>query len=99
MPICQNCQSKWKWKETLLKSFSFSYGWTCPYCQHIQYVSAKSRKKASVFTTLPILLWFPLTIFHVPISVILVIELIAYVMVLLLVPRLYQLRNKEEPLW
>ncbi|MGM7636672.1 TIGR04104 family putative zinc finger protein [Bacillus sp. Hm123] len=98
MPVCQHCQQKWSWTYTFKKMFTFKNHMICPHCQHHQFITAKSRRKLSVCNSLP-LIWLPLAAFGLSIATIMVIELLAFMIVLFIMPTLYKLSNQEEPLW
>jgi len=50
MPICQSCDTRWKWKETLKTSLTLSYTLTCSYCKQTQYYSSRYRKISVLMT-------------------------------------------------
>lgn len=98
MPICQHCGYKWSWKETFVKMFTFKNKLRCPSCDSFQYVSKKSKNQFSLILFIP-LLFLPLVSFGVPKGYILAFELIVYALMLILMPFLYKLSNKDEPMW
>ncbi|MGE7907192.1 TIGR04104 family putative zinc finger protein [Peribacillus sp. NPDC094092] len=98
MPTCQNCGYKWRWRETFVKIFTFKSRLKCSLCEGFQYVSKKSRNRLSLVVFTPFLIWIPLVSFGVPKSYILASELVSYVLVFVLMPFLYKLSNKEEPM-
>ncbi|WP_235793815.1 TIGR04104 family putative zinc finger protein [Virgibacillus salidurans] len=48
MPIFQNCEHKWSWKQTCKRYFTLDTGMTCPYCAEKQYVTSRTRKKSNM---------------------------------------------------
>ncbi|MDM5455448.1 TIGR04104 family putative zinc finger protein [Peribacillus simplex] len=98
MPICQHCGYKWGWIETFLKMFTFKNKLSCPSCDSSQYVSKKSRNQLSLFSFIPLLI-LPSIAFGVPKGYVLSFEIVAYALVLILMPFIYKLSNKDEPMW
>jgi CXXC-20-CXXC protein len=98
MPICQHCGYNWNWKETFNKMFTFKSKLRCPSCASFQYVSKKSRNQLSLIVIIPLLI-LPLVSFGVPIGYILAFELVANALVLIWMPFIFKLSNKEEPMW
>jgi len=99
LPNCQNCGSKWTWKDTFVKMFTFKNKLRCPSCEHFQYLSKKSRNQLSLFVMCPFLIWVPLVSFNVPIQYIFAVEISSYFIVLMSMPFFYRLSNEEEPMW
>ncbi|WP_425383139.1 TIGR04104 family putative zinc finger protein [Rossellomorea oryzaecorticis] len=99
MPECQNCGYIWTWKETFIKMFTFRQKLNCPSCEKFQYLTKRSRNKVSLFVMSPFLIWIPLVSINMPIQTILTAGLITYVLVLMSMPYLYKLSNKEEHMW
>ncbi|MFD2211257.1 TIGR04104 family putative zinc finger protein [Virgibacillus halophilus] len=53
MPICENCNTKWNWEQTIKKMFAID-GLTmvCPCCGKKQYLTKKSRIKCSLLLSI-----------------------------------------------
>ncbi|MFE3976229.1 MULTISPECIES: TIGR04104 family putative zinc finger protein [unclassified Peribacillus] len=98
MPTCQHCGYKWGWIETFFKMFTFKNKLSCPSCDSSQYVSKKSRNQLSLFSFIPLLI-LPSISFGVPKGYVLAFEIVAYALVLILMPFIYKLSNKDEPMW
>ncbi|MDF9763510.1 CXXC-20-CXXC protein [Peribacillus simplex] len=98
MPICQHCGYKWGWIETFFKMFTFKNKLSCPSCDSSQYVSKKSRNQLSLFSFIPLLI-LPSISFGVTKGYVLSFEIVAYALVLILMPFIYKLSNKDEPMW
>ncbi|MGE8022156.1 TIGR04104 family putative zinc finger protein [Peribacillus frigoritolerans] len=98
MPICQHCGYKWGWIEAFLKMFTLKKKLRCPSCDSSQYVSKKSRKLLSLLIFIS-LLFVPLVSFGVPKGYVLAFEIVAYALVIILMPFIYKLSNKDEPMW
>ena len=96
MPICNICNNKWSWKQTVKKTMTLSPEMSCPYCEEKQYQSKKSKARAP-FLSLIILLPLLIQAFFDVSGVILLslIPLLA-IIILLLYPFLVELSNKEE---
>ncbi|WP_188456024.1 TIGR04104 family putative zinc finger protein [Virgibacillus oceani] len=61
MPTCQNCNQRWRWKQTVKKSFTLDTGMKCPHCGEKQYPTSKSRKRSGLCTfILPLTLLLPI---------------------------------------
>ncbi len=97
MPNCQSRGRKWSWKDTISKVFKIKL--RCPYCEEVQYLSTKSRIRAS-FLFLPALITpFLLSMFQLSYINVLGIDVVLLVLVTLFTPFIYKLSNDEEPLW
>jgi len=59
MPICQKCEHKWTWKESMKSLFRLK----CPNCEEKQFQSAKSKKKTSILSIVPISIIFLVNVF------------------------------------
>ncbi|MGZ9819800.1 TIGR04104 family putative zinc finger protein [Peribacillus simplex] len=98
IPICQHCGYKWGWIEAFFKMFTFKKKLRCLSCNSSQYVSKKSRKQLSLFIFISLLI-VPLVSFVVPKGYVLSFEIVAYALVIILMPFLYKLSIKDEPMW
>ncbi len=95
MPICQSCNKKWTWIQTIKRMFRLK----CPYCGSKQYESAPSRKKGSLFI-LFVLLPLPINILlDLSISMAFIIAIIVALIIFSLYPFVLKLSNKEESLF
>jgi len=95
MPICQNCNKKWTWIQTVKRMFRLK----CPYCGSKQYEAAPSRKTGSLFILL-MLLPLPISILlDLSISVTLILSVIVALIMISLYPFVLKLSNEEEPLF
>ncbi|WP_376752493.1 TIGR04104 family putative zinc finger protein [Rummeliibacillus suwonensis] len=99
MPICQHCGHKWSWRETFFQMTSFKRKLKCSNCHSYQYISVKSRNLISLFGILITSIYVPLVSFNFPLWSILTVGLLTYVLLLLCVPFIIKLSNKEEALW
>ncbi|MBR7794498.1 hypothetical protein GT022_00385 [Agaribacter marinus] len=96
MPICQKCNNKWSWKQTLKKMFTLDTGMTCPYCREKQYLTQKSKKKAGLlnfFVPLPLLFNI---FFDIPGIILLRLFPVLFFLIMSLHPFLIRLSNIEE---
>ncbi|WP_373893291.1 TIGR04104 family putative zinc finger protein [Virgibacillus sp. CBA3643] len=50
LKCCQNCNSKWSWKQTIKKTTTFDPAMICPYCEGKQYQTQKSKNKSALLT-------------------------------------------------
>ncbi|SER76427.1 cxxc_20_cxxc protein [Gracilibacillus ureilyticus] len=96
MPICQQCNHQWTWRETVKRFFSLTSEAICPNCHNRQYVTSRSRKKLGLLNFFPpVAIFVPLIIgakIYVSLSV-LVSELILMVSFL---PYLIELENVKQ---
>jgi len=58
MPTCQNCDTRWSWKQTFKTMFTLDTAKICPYCGEKQYVTSRTRNKTFVLTFIIIILIF-----------------------------------------
>ena len=100
MPTCQTCAIRWTWFETLKRS-SFALGgkMTCPYCNNVQYVSAQSRKRNSLFSFLIIIPFFMNLFFDLSFMTVVIIAVIIGLVAIGINPLFMTLANEEEPLF
>ncbi|WP_257348342.1 TIGR04104 family putative zinc finger protein [Pseudalkalibacillus decolorationis] len=98
MPICQNCNSKWTWKETIARMFLIRKI-KCPFCKQKQYLSAKARNNLSLLGILPLPLGIPLNSFGAPLLLIILIEVFLFSLVIAYMPLKMELSNENEPMW
>ena len=98
MPTCQKCGYKWGWIEAFLKMFSFKKRLRCSSCDSSQYVSKKTRMLLSLFIFISLLI-VPFISYGVPKGYVLAFEIVAYALVIIMMPFIYKLSNKDEPMW
>lgn len=96
MPICQNCQKQWAWKETIKASFTFNTWLLCPHCTSKQYVAKNARLTSAIALFMPILLMFITLFFQLSVRLILLIVIGATFLVILIYPFTIKLSNEEE---
>lgn len=99
MPVCQNCDQKWSWKQTFKQSFTLDIGMNCPYCGQKQYVTKSSRIKSNLFNiipivTLPIAIWLEFSL-----GIALIFAFVIGLIIISLYPYTIELSNKEENFW
>lgn len=99
MPTCQSCGTKWSWKQTIKKSFTFHSALECPYCSKKQYWTTKSRRKVS-FSTM-IIPFFIIVPSLITISRLLILSMLICLslFILSMIPFIMELTDEEEPLW
>ena len=96
MPTCNQCGTRWSWKQTFKKMWTLSNSMTCPYCEENQYQTKRSRTKCA-FINLIILLPMLLNIFlHLSPVLLFGSFIILALVIFLLTPLLIELSNKEE---
>ncbi|MED4019207.1 TIGR04104 family putative zinc finger protein [Sutcliffiella cohnii] len=99
MPTCQSCGTKWSWKQTIKKSFTFHSALECPYCGKKQYWTTKSRRKVSFSTMIfPFFIIVP-SLFTISRLLILSMLICLSLFILSMVPFIMELTDEEEPLW
>ncbi|WP_010093869.1 TIGR04104 family putative zinc finger protein [Ornithinibacillus scapharcae] len=96
MPICQKCEEKWNWIQTIKTLFRLK----CPYCKQKQYESASSRVRSGMVTLTFLVVILPLnSLLDVSFGMGLVIGIIMVILILALYPFILTLSNEEEPYW
>ena len=96
MPICEKCNHRWSWKQTIKKISKLYSEMTCPYCGEKQYQTKRSKTKApflSLIVLLPLLIQ---AFFDVPVAILLSLIPALAVITFLLYPFLVEVSNKEE---
>lgn len=96
MPTCENCHSKWGWKQTVKKTFTLNPGMTCPYCGEKQYQTQKSKKVNAYLTPIVLIPLLLNIFFDIPRPILFGLFLILFVTTLLIFPFLIKLSSKEE---
>ena len=99
MPICQNCQNQWTWKQTIEKMFTLDSGMICPHCEQKQFLTNHSKQKscfANFLTPLVILL---AAMFAVTPIVTLILVGFTFCLLIAVYPVLITFANTEEHLW
>lgn len=96
MPICENCNNKWSWKQTIKKTTTLNPTMICPYCGEKQYQTQSSKMKISLLT--PIVLLPLLIQIFLDVSRVVLVSLFSAlcIVVLLVYPFLVKLTSKEE---
>jgi CXXC-20-CXXC protein len=100
MPSCVNCNRKLLWIEVFKQTMLVKRDpLRCPNCKQQLFFTAKSKKKLFLVTAIVPILFVILTSFQIP-TTISVITLIVYaLLVVLAVPFLVEVTNKEEALF
>ncbi|AXI00938.1 hypothetical protein DV702_15205 [Sporosarcina sp. PTS2304] len=96
MPNCENCHSKWSWKQTIKKTFTLDPAMTCPYCGERQYQTQKSKTINAFLTPIVLLPLLLKIFFDIPGAILLSLFPTLFVIVLLIYPFLIKLSSKEE---
>lgn len=99
MPVCKKCGKQWTWGQTLKKMFTVSVSMNCPYCGSTQYMTARSRKRSSLFAFVAPVVMFITVFFDLNLWQALILFLGAAGLLLALGPFAVELGNEEEPLW
>ena len=99
MAICQQCQTKWTWKETFRAVVNVRKYDCCPYCGSKQYPTRRTRNNLAVFPSVVAILWIPMLAFDVSLSVILPVELAMAVVTIGVLPFFYHVTDCDEPMW
>jgi CXXC-20-CXXC protein len=87
LPTCQNCGRKWSWKDTITQIFRIKL--RCPYCEGVQYLSAKSRVRASLLYLPVLIIQFFLLTSHLSYSSIIGINVILLALATVHMPFIY----------
>ncbi|WP_370640535.1 TIGR04104 family putative zinc finger protein [Salipaludibacillus sp. CUR1] len=98
MPICQNCNKEWSWKQTQKSQSVLDTGMKCSYCRKKQQLTARSRKRIFL-SCIIILLPMLLPIFNVSPLLTFISIFIMGALVLLLHPFYIDVSNDETTLW
>ena len=99
MPVCQNCEQKWTWKQTVKKSFTLDTAMPCPHCDQKQYITSKSRKRGAPLTMIiPFLIFIPY-FFDITLLIAISLYVVVGIGVMLIHPFLIELSNQEEAFW
>lgn len=96
MPICDNCNHKWSWTQTVKKTTTLMPAMSCPYCGEKQYQTQKSKTKAGLFS---LIILFPLLIqafYNVSATILLSLIPILAIVIFLLFPFLVEISGEEE---
>lgn len=96
MPVCENCHTKWSWKQTIKKTTTLNPEMTCPHCGEKQYQSKGSKAKAPLFSLIGLLPLLIQTFFDVPAAILLSLIPTLAVIIFLFYPFLVELSSKEE---
>ncbi|WP_074436688.1 MULTISPECIES: TIGR04104 family putative zinc finger protein [Virgibacillus] len=99
LATCQNCKSKWTWKQVFKKSFTLDTGMYCSYCGRKQYVTSHSRKRSMLITMAVLTFVFIMNILFGPSTFYLILLLLSIPLIMLLYPYWIELSNKEEHLF
>lgn len=95
MPKCKSCGKQWGWKDTVKSSLATGVkGMVCPYCKKQQYLTAKSKKRCTMYMFFII---SPLALFYNSSVTFGFIALIAACMLYMAIwPSLVELSNQED---
>lgn len=96
MPICQKCQQKWSWFETIKRSLTLDHKVTCPKCNETQYFTYQSKVRGA---SLNFLVLLPLLInlfFDIPSIIVLSLLPIMFILVVSIYPLIVTLDNERE---
>ncbi|WP_344701775.1 TIGR04104 family putative zinc finger protein [Salinicoccus jeotgali] len=96
MPTCQNCGSKWSWKQTFKRSFILIGGMICPYCGEKQYLTAQMRKRSTLIMPIVIFLILLGNLFFGPSYIALFAILGVIPLAAIIYPFFVELSNEEE---
>lgn len=97
MPVCQNCNEKWTWKQTVKKSFVLDTAMTCPYCDEKQYVTSQTRTISAILTFGAVTSIF-LFSFLFNLKVAFVVAIMMFPLYTAIYPFTITLSNKETPI-
>lgn len=96
MPICEDCNNKWSWKQTIKKTTTLNPTMICPYCGEKQYQTQSSKMKISFLTPIVLLPLLIQIFFNVSGAVLFGLFPVLLIIILLLYPFLMKLSSKEE---
>lgn len=96
MPTCQNCHSKWSWKQTIKKTFTLDPGMSCPYCGETQYQTQKSKTRNGFFNAIILIPLLINIFFDIPGVFLLSLFPLLFVLTMSLYPFLVEISSREE---
>lgn len=96
MPICENCNRQWSWKQTIKKTATLNPAMTCPYCEEKQYQTQKSKGKISMLTPIVLLPLIIQMFFEVPAVILLSLFPVLFVLVMIFYPFLVNISSIEK---
>lgn len=96
MPICENCNNKWNWKQTIKKTNTLNPEMICPYCGGRQYQTQKSKTKIAPLTIIVLLPLLIQAFFDIPGAILLSSIPVLAVIVFLVYPFLVELSSEEK---
>lgn len=96
MPICEDCQQKWTWKQTQRNLLTLNPTLICPYCSTKQYQTQKAKTIGSIFIMI-ILLPLLLQVFLEILGIVLIgLFAVLLMLTVLLYPFIVELSSKEK---
>ncbi|WP_347861829.1 TIGR04104 family putative zinc finger protein [Salimicrobium sp. PL1-032A] len=99
MPVCDHCGYEWK-RTDVWKKLSIAARGTCPSCGQMQYVTAKSRKRGSMYMLLVFLILIAQAVFDMPRSwSVAMLFALALVLMIFVIPKVYKLTSEQEALY
>jgi CXXC-20-CXXC protein len=99
MPVCQNCNQTWSWKQTSASSFTLDTGMVCPYCGEKQYETTSTKRINTVTLLITITIIGLMNLFFGPSLLFLIVLAAAYPVLIALYPFWVQLSNTEQSFW
>ncbi|SDJ56329.1 TIGR04104 family putative zinc finger protein [Salimicrobium halophilum] len=99
MPVCDHCGYEWR-RRDVWKKLSVQARGTCPSCGQMQYVTAKSRKRGSMYMLLVFLILIVQAVFEIPLwGSIAMLFALAFVLMTFVIPKVYELTSEQEALY
>ncbi|SDY30891.1 TIGR04104 family putative zinc finger protein [Salimicrobium album] len=99
MPICDNCGYRWS-RRDVWKKLSVQARGACPSCGTMQYVTAESRKRGSMYMLLVFLILIAQALFDLPLSwSIMMLFALFFILMIFVIPRVYKLTSEQEALY
>ncbi|MBM7696702.1 TIGR04104 family putative zinc finger protein [Salimicrobium jeotgali] len=99
MPICDHCGYRWR-RRDVWRKLSVQARGTCPSCGTMQYVTATSRKRGSMYMLLVFLILIAQALFDLPLlwSITMLFALF-FILMIFVIPRVYKLTSEQEALY
>lgn len=98
MPVCQHCHKQWTYKDSLKKVFRVKK--QCPYCRKTNFLSAKSRRRESFLSMLPVfIVWLPMVLMDISLKWLVAAAFVVLLIYYAVLPLFTEITKEEQSLW
>lgn len=99
MPVCENCQYEWTWKQSMRSMATLGHGYECQNCSAKQFPTKRARTRHFLVTMLiPLFLMFQAFTDFSP-AIVMAATLVLGLILILIIPFYTEVQNEDEPLW